>query len=151
MSFMVFLRRAMGTHFAMIRNLVVFVHVGVGLVACSKSNASTSESATAATATSASPKVTADGPTLYRERCAACHGASGKGDGAAAANLVPKPRDHSDKAWQTSVTDEQIGEIILKGGAGVGKSPMMPANPDLEGSPEAVARLVATVRAFGGK
>jgi mono/diheme cytochrome c family protein len=119
-------------------------------LACSKTD-SGSGTATSTTATNAPPKVTASGATIYKERCAACHGAEGKGDGAAAATLNPKPRDHTDKKWQASVTDEEIKKTILLGGTGVGKSPMMPGSPDLEGSPETVAELVKIVRGFGGK
>ncbi len=81
--------------------------------------------------------------------CSACHGTQGKGDGPAAATLDPKPRNYTDKAWQASVTDEQLRNVILKGGAAVGKSPLMPANPQLQDKPEVIAELVKIVRAFG--
>ena len=84
----------------------------------------------------------------FNQVCAQCHGASGKGDGPAAAALNPKPRDYSDAAWQKTVTDAQLTEIILKGGASVGKSPSMPPNPDLEAKPEVTAELVKIVRSF---
>jgi cytochrome c551/c552 len=48
------------------------------------------------------------------------------------------------------VTDEQIGKAILEGGAGVGKSPLMPPNPALRDKPQVVKALVARVRSFGG-
>jgi mono/diheme cytochrome c family protein len=67
--------------------------------------------------------------TTFRTVCASCHGERGHGDGAAAAALNPRPRNYADKAWQASVTDEQIRKTILEGGAAVGKSPRMPANP----------------------
>jgi hypothetical protein len=47
------------------------------------------------------------------------------------------------------VTDEQIKKTVLYGGAAVGKSPAMPANPDLDGKPE-LDSLVAIVRGFKG-
>jgi len=84
----------------------------------------------------------------FNEVCAQCHGASGKGDGPAAAALNPKPRDYTDGAWQKTVTDAQLSEAILKGGAAIGKSASMPPNPDLEAKPEVVAELVKIVRAF---
>src|SRR4051812_36129833 len=122
----------------------------IGVSACSKADSGTTTTATT-NATSAPPKVNANGATIYKERCAACHGTEGKGDGMAAATLNPKPRDHTDKAWQASVGDEEIRKTILLGGAGVGKSPMMPGSPDLAGSPEVVTELVKIVRGFGGK
>lgn len=86
---------------------------------------------------------------IFKERCVVCHGQDGKGDGPGAAALNPKPRNYTDAAWQKSVTDEAIGKTILYGGAAVGKSPNMPANPDLESKPEVVEALVAVVRGFG--
>jgi high-affinity iron transporter len=47
-----------------------------------------------------SPKATPDlkaGATLYQSLCAGCHGAEGRGDGAAAARLEPKPSDFHDR------------------------------------------------------
>lgn len=86
--------------------------------------------------------------TVFNERCSACHGAEGKGNGPASAALNPKPRNYSDAAWQASVSDEQIAKTITMGGAAVGKSPMMPASPDLDEKPEVVAGLVKMVRKF---
>lgn len=87
---------------------------------------------------------------MYAQRCVACHGADGKGTGAAAAALNPKPRNYSDAAWQKTVTDEQLKKAIVGGGAAVGKSAMMPGNPDLEAKPEVVAGLVSIIRGFSG-
>jgi mono/diheme cytochrome c family protein len=81
--------------------------------------------------------------------CVTCHGADGKGDGVAAANLNPKPRNYTDKAWQASVTDDQLAKVILEGGAAVGKSPLMPPNPQLKDKPQVIAELVKIVRGFG--
>lgn len=86
---------------------------------------------------------------IFATRCFACHGATGLGDGVAAAALTPKPRNYHDKEWQKSVTDEAIEKIIKLGGPAVGKSPLMPPNPDLEAKPEVVSALRETVRAFG--
>jgi mono/diheme cytochrome c family protein len=88
---------------------------------------------------------------IFKNRCTPCHGAAGKGDGAASAGLTPKPRDFSDPAWQKSVTDDHIEKIIKFGGAAVGKSPAMPANPDLMSKPQVVTELKNVVRGLGGK
>jgi len=80
--------------------------------------------------------------------CAACHGVSGHGDGPAASSLNPHPRDYTDAAWQASITDDQIKDIILKGGAAVGKSAMMPAQPALKDKPAVVDGLVKIIRSF---
>jgi len=87
---------------------------------------------------------------LVQNRCASCHGPGGKGDGPNAATLPVKPRDLSQKEWQKSVSDAQIRAVIVKGGAGVGKSILMPPNPDLEAKPEVVDALVKMVRGYGG-
>lgn len=86
---------------------------------------------------------------LFATRCTPCHGATGQGDGPASAGLTPKPRNFHDKAWQASVTDEHIEKIIQYGGAAVGKSPSMPANPDLPSKPEVVSALRQYVRNLG--
>jgi hypothetical protein len=39
--------------------------------------------------------------------------------------------------------------VILKGGGAVGKSPLMPSNPDLESKPAVVDELVKIVRGYG--
>jgi hypothetical protein len=110
------------------------------LAACSKGGGGT----TAAAA------ITPEVQTMFTQRCSPCHGESGHGDGPGSAALNPKPRNYTDAAWQKSVTDEQIKKTILYGGAAVGKSPLMPANPDLDGKPE-LDGLVAKVRSFNGK
>ena len=50
---------------------------------------------------------------------------------------------------QASVSDEQIRKTIKLGGAAVGKSPVMPASPDLDEKPEVVEGLLKIVRKFG--
>jgi len=91
----------------------------------------------------------AEAATTFKTVCASCHGESGKGDGLAAASLDPKPRNYTDKAWQASVTDEALKKIILEGGAAVGKSPLMPSQPQLKAKPAVVDELVKMIRAFG--
>jgi mono/diheme cytochrome c family protein len=88
---------------------------------------------------------------IYRTRCVLCHGETGRGDGAGAMALDPKPRDLGDPAWQAAVTDEYVERIIARGGVAVGKSPSMPPNPDLQGKPEIVRALRQLVRGFAQK
>lgn len=91
----------------------------------------------------------AEPPPVYAARCAACHGPAGRGDGPAARSLVPRPRAFDDRAWQGAVTDEHLRRVIVEGGAALGKSPAMPAHPDL--AAEDVAALVAFIRASATK
>jgi len=93
----------------------------------------------------------AEADTVWQQRCTTCHGTAGKGDGAAAAALNPKPRDFSLADWQKSVTDEHIEKVIVGGGQAVGLSMMMTANPDLAGKPDVVKALRAHVRELGAK
>ncbi len=86
---------------------------------------------------------------VFKTRCATCHGDEGRGNGPGAITLNPKPRNYHDKEWQAKVTDDDIRKTITFGGAAVGKSPIMPASPDLESKPEVIDGLVQLVRGFG--
>ena len=88
---------------------------------------------------------------MFATVCVTCHGSDGSGHGPAAESLNPKPRDYTDAAWQASITDDQLKQTILKGGVGVGKSPMMPGQPQLADQPEVLDGLVAIIRKFGKK
>jgi len=91
--------------------------------------------------------VSAQTKEVFQSRCAPCHGPSGHGDGPGAANLLPRPRDFHDSSWQRSVTDQDIENIIRRGGSSVGKSPLMPPNPDFD--EDRIRELRLQVRAFG--
>jgi mono/diheme cytochrome c family protein len=92
-----------------------------------------------------------DAQSIFAKRCSTCHGPAGKGDGTAGAQLNPRPRDFTKADWQQRVTDDQIRTVVVLGGRGVGKSLLMPANPDLEGRSDVVDALVRIVRGFGPK
>lgn len=85
---------------------------------------------------------------VFKSNCVVCHGDSGAGDGPGAAALDPKPRNFSDAEWQASVTDEHLAKVIRDGGAAVGKSPIMPGNPQLKGKDDVIAELIKIVRGF---
>lgn len=93
----------------------------------------------------------AEASQIFATRCTPCHGPSGHGDGPASAGLTPKPRNFGDAAWQQAVSDDHLQKIIQYGGAAVGRSPAMPANPDLTSKPDVVAALAAHVRSLGAK
>jgi mono/diheme cytochrome c family protein len=94
------------------------------------------------------PDPAADARKLFSTKCIVCHGDHGAGDGPGAAALTPKPRAFGDATWQASVTDDQIKKTIVEGGAAVGKSPAMSANPELADKPEELTALVKIVRDF---
>lgn len=83
---------------------------------------------------------------IFEERCSSCHGPKGRGDGPAAENLKPRPRDFRNRRWQKSVSDAEIAKAIVYGGSSVGLSGEMAPNPDLETEPAIVAALVERVR-----
>lgn len=128
-------------------------------VACDKGNEPPPPSSGAVNApTESGPKVKKAGAAINEQAqnmfvtvCATCHGADGTGNGPASETLSVKPRNYTDAAWQASVTDAEIRNIILKGGQAVGKSALMPGNPHLEGQPEVLDGLVQIIRSFGKK
>ncbi len=93
-----------------------------------------------------SPAAKQEAAEIFSSRCTVCHGAQGAGDGPGSAGLTPKPRNFQDKAWQGTVKDDYLANIIKNGGGAVGKSPAMPPNPDLAEKTEVVNALVAHVR-----
>ncbi|MDX2165814.1 MAG: c-type cytochrome [Deltaproteobacteria bacterium] len=105
----------------------------------------------AAAAESVPPAAMADAEAIFRARCTMCHGSGGRGDGPAGAALSPRPRDMTDPTWQASVTDAHIETVILGGGPADGRSPLMPANPDLKTKPDVIKALRQIVRGFAAK
>jgi len=63
-----------------------------------------------------------NGQTLYQSYCAPCHGKSGRGDGAAATSLHPKPADHTSAAVQA----ESDGTLFYKISEGHANTAMPP-------------------------
>jgi mono/diheme cytochrome c family protein len=94
--------------------------------------------------TAEAPAALAEVPELYQKRCAACHGASGRGDGVAATAMAPRPRDFADRRWQSTVTDDQLRSVIHEGGTVRQLSASMPAHPDLR--PAQLDELVRFIR-----
>lgn len=139
------------------------------LVGCSKDKPAEKAGAEAAAAKKAEPaaeakaapaaagehailaEVGGEAATIFKQRCSTCHGLTGKGDGAAAAALNPKPRSFEDAAWQATINDDHIKKVIVEGGASVGKSPLMAPNPDLKGKDDVLAGLVKIVRGMQKK
>jgi cytochrome c553 len=100
----------------------------------------------------ARPQPASDAAKAYfAQTCSLCHGADGSGNGPMAAQLNPRPRNYTDPTWQASVSDDEIKQIILVGGQGVGKSNSMPPNPGLKNDPALLDGLVKIIRGFGKK
>jgi mono/diheme cytochrome c family protein len=88
------------------------------------------------------------GAKLYALYCATCHGQGGKGDGPAAPKNPP-PADHTDPGRMKALSDVDIYKVINKGGASVGKSPLMASWGPIVGD-QGVRDLLAHVRSLHG-
>ncbi len=86
--------------------------------------------------------------------CFSCHGPEGKGDGAAAAALNPKPRSFSEGVYKFDTdgdgktgTETDIFNIVTSGAAKFGGSALMVPRADLpEADRKAVAKFVLSLK-----
>ena len=85
--------------------------------------------------------------------CAACHGATGAGDGVAAAALTPKPASFVTASFRFDTngdgqpgSDSDIADVIKYGAAKYGGNVSMPGRADL--TDEEVSNLVAYINAM---
>lgn len=62
-----------------------------------------------------SPEAITAARAIYRDKCAQCHGATGKGDGPDAATYFPSPTNLTDASHINSVTDGEIFYQISQG------------------------------------
>lgn len=87
------------------------------------------------------------GTKVYGDRCAACHGESGGGDGPAAMAIAPPPRNFRDAGFWQSRTTEQITTAVRNGRPGTMMSPFAGTLSDAE--IDAVVAYLATFRPAG--
>ena len=87
---------------------------------------------------------------FVRNGCATCHGEEGRGDGAIAHTLNPRPRDFRDvSTYKQGHSLEQIAETITNGVAG-GRS-SMPSYPHISAEHRRlIARFIASLQAEPG-
>jgi mono/diheme cytochrome c family protein len=88
----------------------------------------------------------ARGRMLYQFRCAACHGADGRGDGPAAAALKPPPKDLTTSAFWAERTPAVVADGIRQGRPGTA----MVAYGSLL-TDEEIAEIVAYLRHLAGR
>src|SRR5687767_1048068 len=115
-------------------------------IACSSDPGTAPPSGAAAKTEAAAgitPAMLEKGRALYKANCVACHGEGGKGDGPGAGVLKPPPRDHTDYAYMSKLSDKEIADVIKMGGAIKGR-PLMPSHPQITGA--AMDSLVAYIR-----
>ena len=130
-------------------NLITALALAVSpLVGCKDRAPSGGPAPAASGAVTITAEARTEAAQIFGLRCTPCHGSTGGGDGPASASLSPRPRNFHDPTWQSSVTDEHIERIIQYGGAAVGKSPAMPATPDLAERAAVIAALREHVRSF---
>ena len=79
---------------------------------------------------------------VYSEKCAACHGDNGQGDGPAGKAMVPPPEPFATALKGKS--DSWIATVITKGGPAVGMTPAMPPHPTL--SDDQVKALIQYIK-----
>ena len=130
------------------RSLVIAIPLTLAVLAaaCKDAREDSAPGESAAAAAAAPPSAA---QAYYTARCVECHGATGAGNGPSADSFNPRPHNETEPEWQASVTDDQIREIILRGGVKLGKSPAMPSNQRLREHPEVLDGLVKIVRGFG--
>jgi mono/diheme cytochrome c family protein len=87
------------------------------------------------------------GKAKYEQLCVGCHGATGKGDGPAAAALNPKPRDYTHCKEMAKESDANLFKAIKGGGQSIGRSPLMPQWGGVLKDVE-IQNLVAYIRSF---
>ena len=76
------------------------------------------------------PEASEKGKEVYEQSCAHCHGIEGRGDGSAAENLLPKPRDFTRGLYKIRSTaagelptDQDLFDIITEGMPGSSMPP----------------------------
>jgi len=72
------------------------------------------------------------GARVYAERCSGCHGDDGRGDGPAAAALVPKPRNLRDASFWHDRSAASIATVVRKGKPGTMMAPFEGTLTDAE-------------------
>lgn len=85
------------------------------------------------------------GAALYKTYCAQCHGIKGDGMGINLRDMSVQPRDHTDSAWMSGRTDEDLFKAVKEGGLAVSKSVLMPPWEGALGDDE-IQRLVEYMR-----
>ncbi|MEJ2091998.1 MAG: cytochrome c [Syntrophobacterales bacterium] len=68
----------------------------------------------------------ANGKVVFDTRCAACHGATGKGDGPGAAIFKTKPQDFASPAFWKGNADQKIHQAVTMGYGQMGKMDLSP-------------------------
>jgi mono/diheme cytochrome c family protein len=89
------------------------------------------------------------GKRVAKRKCAGCHGETGAGNGPLLATLgAPKPPvSWTDKSGMARFTDQQITDVITKGGKAINESSLMPAFGN-QLTPKQIENVAAYVRSL---
>jgi len=87
------------------------------------------------------------GRVVYEQRCAACHGATGGGDGPAAAAIEPRPRNFRDPDFWRGRSAEDLRRVVRDGKPGTLMAPFAGVLSDAD--IEAVVAFLASFRSPG--
>ncbi|MCP4003443.1 MAG: hypothetical protein GY725_04530 [bacterium] len=90
----------------------------------------------------------AAGASLYQTYCSSCHG-DGITLGPLGKALQPPPPMHGDRAFMSTLSDEQLYKAVKEGGAAVGKSPLMAPFGELIPD-QGIKDLIAHMRKISG-
>ena len=93
------------------------------------------------------PREVQAGQALFVRNCAACHGTSGRGDGASAAGFATKPADLTDGRLMNGLPGEFLRNVIENGGPAEGLAPTMPPFKTLL-SPIQTSQVIVYVRSI---
>jgi mono/diheme cytochrome c family protein len=85
------------------------------------------------------------GKEIYDQLCWRCHGRIGKSDGPVSDAMNPRPRDLTDRQYMSTVSDEDLLNVIKHGGDAVGKSPAMMAFKEVLNDDD-IKDLIAFIR-----
>lgn len=72
-----------------------------------------------------SPELVAKGKALFATTCVPCHGETGEGNGAAAAALVPKPRNFKAEPFKFGTKPAEVFATLEKGSPGTAMAPFV--------------------------
>jgi high-affinity iron transporter len=132
-----------------IRSWAFVMTLGAGIALAASQSSTIARADKPAPAARPAPDSTtiAAGHVLFVKYCQLCHGPTGHGDGPGSVALNPKPRNFTQPSQFRSKNDDEVFQVISKGGAARKLSAAMPPwGTTLK--PAQIWQLIAFVRTF---